>query len=38
MILNIDLIGRVMSVGNYDEDVSPDITWNQVYLELENEK
>ncbi|CAL9235483.1 unnamed protein product, partial [Arabidopsis halleri] len=37
-VFGVDLIGGVMSVGNYDEDVSPDITWNQVYLELENEK
>ncbi|EFH55445.1 hypothetical protein ARALYDRAFT_344669 [Arabidopsis lyrata subsp. lyrata] len=36
-VFGVDLIGRVMSVGNYDEDVSPDITWNQVYLELETE-
>ncbi|CAH8272675.1 unnamed protein product [Arabidopsis lyrata] len=32
----VDLIGRLMCVGNYDEDEGMNSTWEQIYLELEN--
>ncbi|EFH39450.1 predicted protein [Arabidopsis lyrata subsp. lyrata] len=34
--LCVDLIGRLMCVGNYDEDEGMNSTWEQIYLELEN--